>query len=216
MKKINSENLIVNTLRSEIESGALRPGQPLLQDELALRFNVSRVPVRDAIKALESSGLITLRPNRTAQVTSLDIAEVEEIFSIRIMLECDLIKRATVNASASDHFRVQEISGMLDKVRTGERFAALDRELHAALYTPADLHRQFDIVARLGQLLARYYGSALKLKSYHGECQGGHRQIVDAFVDGSPRSAATHLKRHLQIAKAKILKSFIQKVSQDA
>jgi len=211
VKQLNSESLIVNTLRSEIEIGVLQPGQRLLQDELALRFHVSRVPVRDAIKTLESIGLVTLLPNRTAQVTCLCAAEVEEIFSIRIMLECDLIERATANAGATDHVRVSEISGMLDKVRTGERFAALDRELHAALYAPAGLHRQFEIVTNLGQLLARYYSSALNLKSYHGECQGGHHQIVEAFIQGNSRSAATHLKLHLQTAQAKILKSFTRK-----
>jgi DNA-binding GntR family transcriptional regulator len=205
MKSLNAETTIVRNLRSAIARGTLKPGIPLLQDELAERFKVSRVPVRDALKALEADGLITFLANRTAIVTVLSAEDIEEIFNIRRMLECDLICRATMLATSLDQRSVQKSLSLLDTATSGAQFAKLDREFHAAMYQPAKQPRQQVIVDKLGQQLARFYGSTLDFCSYHQDCQGSHHEIADAFLRRDGDRAATCLDRHLALAKQKIL-----------
>ena len=185
--------------------GRLKPGSTLLQDALAARFHVSRVPIRDALKVLEADGLITLLPNRTAVVTILTADDIEEMFAIRQMLECDLICRATLLADSNDRKLVQKILQRLDVASSGSQFAKLDREFHAALYQAAKRHRQQVIVEKLGQQLARFYGSTLEFASYHQECQGTHHEIAHAFIHRDAEQTVLCLERHLNLAKKKIL-----------
>lgn len=205
IKSLNAETTIVKHLRSDIAQGALKPGAPLLQDELAERFKVSRVPIRDALKVLEADGLITLLPNRTAIVTVLTAEDVEEIFNIRRMLECDLIRRALVLATVTDQKAVQKVLRQLDAATTGIQFAKLDREFHATMYQPAKQPRQQMIVDKLGQQLARFYGSTLDFLSYHRACQGSHHELAEAFLQRNSGKSATCLDQHLQLAMQKIL-----------
>jgi DNA-binding GntR family transcriptional regulator len=205
VRRQEKEATIVEALHRDISRGVLSAGAPLLQDALAARFGVSRLPIRDALKVLEADGVVTLLPNRTALVTPIAAADIEEIFAIRVMLETDLLRRATARAEATDHDAVAELCGMLDAVRTGERFAALDTELHRALYAPAARPRQAAIVGRLGRQVARFYGSALDIAKYHDACQEGHRAIVAAYLATDPDGAVVALCEHLRLAERKIL-----------
>lgn len=205
MKRLNTETLVVEQLREDVRRGILKPGTTLLQNELADRFNVSRVPIRDALKVLEAEGIITLLPNRTAIVTLLAVEDIEEIFGVRRLLECDLIRRSTELVNLESYKVVEKISRQLDVVRTGTQFATLDRELHAALYADAKRSRQAAIVSGLGQQVARFYGSSLDLLGYHGDCQGGHREIVAAYLRRDAEGAAVSLAKHLRMAERKIL-----------
>src|SRR5678815_5398232 len=90
----STPDLIAESLREEILRGVLAPGQALRQEELAERFGVSRLPVRDALLRLEAQGLVHVYPNRGAFVISLSADEVSEIYEMRILLEGDIIERA--------------------------------------------------------------------------------------------------------------------------
>src|SRR6476619_3778037 len=99
-------DLIADTLRDEILRGAVAPGQALRQEELADRFGVSRLPVRDALLRLEAQGLVHVYPNRGAFVISLSADEVREIFELRLLLEGDIIERAVPRMTADDWRRI--------------------------------------------------------------------------------------------------------------
>ena len=75
-------------LRDAIVRGVLKGGQPLRQDELAARFELSRIPVRGALCQLEGEGLVTTHPHRGAFVSALSSEELQELCEIRIALNC--------------------------------------------------------------------------------------------------------------------------------
>lgn len=83
---------IANELRSLIARGTLAPGMRLGQTELAAQFNASRVPVREALKLLSSEGIIEHDPNRGFFVTRLSRDEAEQLFTLRHMVEDELLK----------------------------------------------------------------------------------------------------------------------------
>ena len=99
-------DLIAASLREEILRGVIPPGQALRQEELAGRFSVSRLPVRDALLRLEAEGLVDVFPNRGAFVTTLSADEVREIYHLRILLEGDAIETAVPRMTSADWRRI--------------------------------------------------------------------------------------------------------------
>src|SRR5215210_7340520 len=99
-------DLIADSLREDILRGTIPAGQPLRQEELANRFGVSRLPVRDALLRLEAQGLVVVFPNRGAFVVSLSVDEVREIYDLRVLLEGDLVEHAVPRMTADDWRRI--------------------------------------------------------------------------------------------------------------
>ena len=81
-------------LRLAIASGDLRPGEQVLQDALAERFGVSRVPLREALKILEGEGQVVYRPHRGYFVAELDLDDLREVYRIRDLLESEAVRVA--------------------------------------------------------------------------------------------------------------------------
>src|SRR5918993_1976159 len=93
---------IAAALRAEILAGETRPGALLRQEDLAARFAMSRIPVRDALRLLEAEGLVTIATNRGAQVTQLSRDEIAEIHHLRILLETNCLSLAVTRVNDTD------------------------------------------------------------------------------------------------------------------
>ena len=150
-------DLIADTLRDEILHGAFAPGQPLRQEELAERFGVSRLPVRDALLRLEAQGLVHVYPNRGAFVISLSPDEVREIYEMRILLEGDMIERAVPRMTADDWRRIDAAHAESARSANGPEWVEGDWAFHRALYEPAGRPRQLAMIEQLRGTVARYW-----------------------------------------------------------
>ena len=93
---------IATTLRADILAGRITPGEALQQEDLAARFGVSRIPVRDALQQLAAARLVEVVPGRGARVVRLTRDELVEVFELRRLLECNLVGRAIHSISGSD------------------------------------------------------------------------------------------------------------------
>src|SRR5579864_4954403 len=102
-------------VRLDILNGVLKRGQVLRQEELARRFHVSRVPLREAMSRLEAEGLIVLRPRRGYAVMSLDEADIIEIFDIRAVLEEHAAYVAALARTPED---VDAVAKLLQRMET--------------------------------------------------------------------------------------------------
>ena len=140
---------IVPLLRKEILAGALAAGTPLRQDELAGRFNVSKIPVREALRQLESEGLVEFRPRRGAIVVELTPEDFAEMFDLRIALECRALELAVPNMVEADLRFARDI--LDDYVEAGdfERWSDLNLRFHLALYEPCNRHRLLRMIRQL-------------------------------------------------------------------
>src|SRR5262245_50899657 len=114
---------VAELIRQRILSGQLKGGQPIRQEHLAAELGVSRIPLREALKQLAAEGFVTIASHKGAVVAELSIAEVEELFDIRLRLETWLLQLAIPALSERD-------------------LAALDRNL--------DEQRRPDILPRWG------------------------------------------------------------------
>ena len=93
-RRLASHELVAAVLREAITTGHLKANQPLPQDEIATQLRVSHIPVREALRQLQSEGLVDYQPNRGATVSALEPAEISEIYEIRAILETAAIRQA--------------------------------------------------------------------------------------------------------------------------
>jgi DNA-binding GntR family transcriptional regulator len=124
---------VLEIIRNAILSGELAPGSALVEQELAGQLGVSKTPVREALKTLEGTGLVSILPYRGATVRELTRADADAIYDLRLLLEPEAVQRSV--AAGAD---LSGAAGCLRKARTAagnaERSMA-NREFHRLLYT---------------------------------------------------------------------------------
>ena len=100
-RRITAQELVLTGLRTDILTGELGPGDQVVQELLAERYGVSRVPLREALKTLESEGQVVYYPHRGYFVAELSVADLMEVYRLRSLLEAEAIRHAVRSAIAS-------------------------------------------------------------------------------------------------------------------
>ena len=203
-------DLIARSLREDIMQGRLKSKEPLRQDEIAARFGVSKIPVREALVQLKAEGLVTFYPNRGAVVSRLSPAEVDEIFIMRTALETAVLRRAIPQLTIANLTHAEEILNTIDQEQNVARWGDLNWEFHATLYRPADLPRMMEWVRTLHTNVARYLVIYLAGMDYQMASQNEHREILEACRRGNLQAATEHLTHHLQSASSHLV-SFLDR-----
>ena len=198
-------DLIAATLRDEILRGAIPPGQPLRQEDLASRFGVSRLPVRDALVRLEAQGLVEVFPNRGAFVIALSADEVREVFDMRILLEGDLIERAVPRLTPDDWRTIDAARADAAHHANGPQWTESDWRFHRALYEPAARPRQLATIETLRGTVARYWAADTALPIRKTELLADHDAIVEACRARASVAARRRLEEHLRRASELVL-----------
>ena len=198
-------DLIAATLRDEILRGAIPPGQPLRQEDLASRFGVSRLPVRDALVRLEAQGLVEVFPNRGAFVIALSADEVREVFDMRILLEGDLIERAVPRMTPDDWRTIDAARADAAHHANGPQWTESDWRFHRALYEPAARPRQLATIETLRGTVARYWAADTALPIRKTELLADHDAIVEACRARASVAARRRLEEHLRRASELVL-----------
>ncbi len=200
-----SRETIASSLRSEIWQGKLKSGQPLRQDDLAARFGVSKIPVREALFQLKAEGLVTFFPNRGAVVSDLSPAEVDEYYTMRIALETAVLQRAIPRLTISDLAHAEEILADLDHEQNVARWSELNWAFHETLYHPADMPRLMESIKTLHFNVSRYLILYLAALDFQTQSQAEHRAILAACRQGDIPAAVERLQQHLQAAAVQLI-----------
>lgn len=198
-------DLIADALRDEILRGAVAPGQALRQEELADRFGVSRLPVRDALLRLEAQGLVHVYPNRGAFVISLSADEVREVYEIRILLEGDLIERAVPRLTPDDWRRIDAANAHAARTAGGPEWVEGDWRFHRALYEPAGRPRQLAMIESLRATVARYSTAYVALPERTADWLSDHEAILEACRARAAVAARRRLEAHLHRASDTVI-----------
>jgi DNA-binding GntR family transcriptional regulator len=182
-----------------VVAGRLRPGQHLVETELARQLGVSRQPVREALHRLEAEGWVDLRPNQGAFVHVPTGEEVDQLLDVRELLEVEAARLAAATATADDIARLRVIcregEAAVEAGDTG-RFVAVNTEFHAELARAAGN----DVLAELAEIVGRrvrwYYRQVAPARG-HESC-AEHREIVAAIEAGDAGRAASIARRHTE------------------
>ena len=190
-------------LRRRILEGEFPEGSQLRQDALSNDFGVSRIPIREALVQLESEGLVKIVPHRGAVVAELSLAEIEELFALRALLEPRLLRASAPNLTARDFDTLDAILaeyGAELEAHNVSRWGELNTALHSLLYAHAGQARTATIVRSLLQNTERYTRMQLSLTDGRARAEQEHEQLVDLCRKGKVEPACALLEAHVGYA----------------
>lgn len=196
-------------LRGAILDLALEPGAPIVEAEVAARFEASRTPVREALLRLADEELVEIRPQRGTYVARLSLARIESSMFIRQAIEAAVVRRL---ASRPDRLALcATLAAVVRRhaaaVAAGEVRAALDAdtEFHRALVQASALPGVWEVVERARELHHRIRAIALPQLRTGRQAVADHRNVVAAIRSGNASRAeqalAAHLSRNVDLAR---------------
>lgn len=150
--RVTAQDAVLSRLREDIITGVLGPGDQLVQESLAERYGVSRVPLREALKTLESEGQVTYHPHRGYFVVELSTADLREVYHLRALLE-DAALRAAVPVLDGDD--IEHIAGLAADIEHAAHegdvraMTEANRRFHFALYDAAGMPRLSRLLRQL-------------------------------------------------------------------
>ena len=183
-----------------IDSGIYRPGDRLVESELAERFGVSRTPIREALQRLETQSMLS-RTGRSLIVASLDHNQMAELYAVRAELE-GLAARLAAQHASPEEVRVLKKMVEQDRALVNDplRLARANRRFHKQIHLASHnryLIDQLDLVHRSMALLAT---TSLAADGRGQAALDEHQKIVDAIGDHDGEAACNALKQHLSYA----------------
>lgn len=205
---------VVERLREKILSGELREGEQLRQDAIAAEFQISRIPVREALSHLAAEGLVTLVANRGAVVSALSPEEIMELFETRAVLECYMLRCAIPRMRPEDIQRAEDIlrhyEESLERDSEVESWGRLNWSFHSALYAPANRPKMLSFIKNLNINCDRYTRLHLVVTRDQHRAGPAHRELLEVSKTKEPELAAAALWKHITDA-GQYLKEFIKR-----
>ena len=205
---------LVDQLRNLITTGALGPGAPLRQIELAKSFGVSRIPIRDALGQLHAEGLVEIGRDRGTYVTTLTEEECAEIFDLRVLLEHDALIHAVPRHTPHTLRRVAAIQAELELTDHAVHWAEGDRQFHEALYEPGERARTTQLIRLLRNVVERFAVANLSHDARRAPWKAEHRALLDAVTAGDAVQAGVSLVSHLRATEAVVRSALRDRVAQ--
>ena len=202
--------VVCESLREAIRKGILKPGERIMEIQLAEELGVSRTPVREAIRQLELEGYVVMMPRRGTYVANMSIRDINEIFEIRTALE------SLSNGLAAEHITADELEhlqrllviiGNYIKEGNMDKIVETDIEFHDTMYHAARNGRLVGIISNLRDQLTRFRTLSM---SYPGRLEATldeHRTIVEAIAQGDRKAASKAAERHMENSEKTLLKA---------
>ena len=191
---VSKTDMVAALIREQIITGELAAGEQLRQRDLAARFQVSQTPVREAMRRLESEGLVIGDTHRGFTVVEPDDGPVEENFQIRAALESLGASLAARKIDAAGIARLQELNDRMRAMDEGDpQYADLNREFHFSVYEYA---RSPLLLSLMRLLWASLHGGPKVLRT-HAESARQHDEILAALRAGDPAAAAAGTYQHI-------------------
>ena len=191
---------IASSLREAIVSGELSSGTRLIESELAHRFGVSRVPLREAFRVLAGEGLVSIHPNRGAMVSEVSEAELIELFGARALIEgyaaAQFAARPDPQALERLDLIVADMKSAVRR-RRFELYYSLAADFHDALVRARGGQVLWQMYEQIRRMLRRYQAVMAGLPESPRRSIVEHEQILNAIRAGDVEGAERAAKRHV-------------------
>ncbi len=195
-------------LLNAIRMGVLQPGQRIIAEEFAETLNMSRMPVREALRRLSAEGLVTIRANRGAVVKKLNKDEVLEIFEMRAALEALAAAKAVSKATASD---IRELEFLLERLESVKMDLSLwitaHREFHERICVISQSPRILAQISSLHALIEPLMRIWIEKSPESKNVNSVHREILQVMKSGDAQGMEKLIKNHSMVTAKVILQS---------
>jgi DNA-binding GntR family transcriptional regulator len=196
---------LAQQLAELVLSGEVAPGLKLDEQILAQRFQVSRTPVREALRQLASTGLIELRPNRGAFVTRITPEQLEEMFVAMAELEATCARLAAMSMTPIERRglqRLHEHMGELARRGLIGDFVDANERFHSMIYSGAHNTVLADAAIALRRRLSIYRRAQFRTEGRLPRSHAEHDEVVKAVVSGDPSGAHAAMLHHVDLVEA--------------
>jgi DNA-binding GntR family transcriptional regulator len=195
-------------LRDAILEGTLAPGEPFSVVQLSEELGISHIPIREALRGLESEGFVQFRHARSAIVAPLDADEATEVFRLRCVLEESSLREAVPNYDASHIAMLRDLAGEMRKAsddKDGETYSRLHEEFEWALLEPIMSPWLRRVLGLLRQATDRYYRVLIVRRGDEIARKDEHEAFVDAAAAGDVEQICSNLREHLKTTLEEVL-----------
>lgn len=191
---------VATVLRDRILSGHLQPGTRIKQDELADELHTSRIPVREALRILETRGLVEVRSNSGAWVSQMDLHDLSMSYQIRERIEPLLLADSMPRLRAEDVHAMEDVQARIEASSDLETFMVLDRELHWLTYAGHRTPQLAGMIERLWDTTQHYRREFTRLMGATGAwaINSEHRLLIGAIAARDEDTATSVLALHIQ------------------
>jgi DNA-binding GntR family transcriptional regulator len=191
-------DLVTEELRRAIMTGVLPAGETFSTAQLAATLNVSHIPVREGLRALEAQGLVQLRQGRRARVSPIDVGEVEDAYRLWILICDDVLARARGRFAPE---QLDDLAAKLDAFsaldRTDERAFELHQEFHLGLLAPGATTWDLRLLNQLWHVIERAVRKAYANPLHQEESTyEAHAPLLAAASTGDSKRLRRALREH--------------------
>jgi DNA-binding GntR family transcriptional regulator len=217
IKRTSLADQVVEKLRRSIISGVLPPGTHLLETDLANKLGVSRGALREALRTLQNEGLVESIPNRGCYVASISLKDIEEIYSLRMLLEGYAVQQAAEKASGDEIASLQELLNQtLQAAENGDYEEAnnLDFLWHKKIWELSGHNRLFQVLSGMESQIRIYLTINSSLYSKTIDSVGLHQDVTRAIAERKGELAADRMREHIRQA-FQMLETYAKKPPSD-
>lgn len=201
-------DVVFNTLRQAILRGELKPGERLMEIQLANKLGVSRTPVREAIRKLELEGLVLMIPRKGAEVADIvekglkDVLEVRKALEeLSVRLACDRITKKEIEELK---LAAEEFKKALKRQDITE-IAEADVRFHDIIYMATDNQKLIQLLNNLREQMYRYRVEYLKNEKVHLQLIQEHEALISNIVSHNKEEATVIMNKHIDNQVAAVM-----------
>ena len=192
--------VVFNTLRQAILRGELKPGERLMEIQLANKLGVSRTPIREAIRKLELEGLVLMIPRKGAEVAEITEKNLRDVLEVRGALEELAVRLACDRIGEEGIENLKKAAKGFEAVLDSEditKIAEADVAFHDIIYLATDNQRLIQLLNNLREQMYRYRVEYLKQKEWHPKLLAEHQDIIQAIANRERDKAANITSQHI-------------------
>lgn len=193
-------DVVFNTLRQAILRGELKPGERLMEIQLANKLGVSRTPIREAIRKLELEGLVLMIPRKGAEVAEITEKSLRDVLEVRKALEELSVQLACDRITPEMLGQLEEAAAEFEKVlKSGDvtEIAQADVHFHDVIYRAADNRRLTQLLNNLGEQMYRYRVEYLKDPTVYGKLVREHEELIRRIREHEKEKAVRIVCEHI-------------------
>lgn len=207
--------LVKDQLMDLIMEGKLRVGEKISEDELAELLGVSRMPVREALRIMESGGLITSTPFVGNQIRKLSRDEIIEIYFLRDLLETAALELAAQNITETEILMLEEIQMKINlyahtqaSVDRSKQLYYLNRDFHFTMYAAARSPKLLSFIENLWENIAFYRMKTVTTDEYSSVAQNEHEMYISLLKEGDAVKLKEKFSENIHKHKVRILETY--------
>ncbi|PRY18350.1 GntR family transcriptional regulator [Kineococcus rhizosphaerae] len=213
-----SAERVVAQLRRDVLGGFFPPGARLTETVLVQRYGTSRVPVREALRALAGEGFVELRPNAGARVAQVPVDDLADLYAVRCVVEEITASRCARRVAAGEAAVVAELTGIVDAgfaaLDAGDAVlgAELNSQFHGTVARLSGAHSMTLVLRRVSEQIQWAYATTVPQQGHRAWTE--HRRIVAAIATGEEASAGRAMVEHVEASRRGFTRSVGQGVAQ--